>query len=415
MRPNFTLNYGLRYDHETAFKEATGVEDASLNLAPRFGFAWDPKQRSEDRRPRRRRPVLQQGVPQHHRQHHAGARASSASPIVNPGFPDPYSRGSVSPQSAPSTTVAPDEVHTPVTRQAQHRREARAVRAAWRSRSTSSTSRGRNLYNAPDVNAPDPITGLRPDPAFLRIIEYQIDGQLLVQRDAARPRARAADAAARSASPTRCRSRLATSRTSASRRRTTTTAPPRRGRPATTAGTSSWPTWSTRCRGRCRSACSRRRARRLPFNVTTGVDNNRDTNDQRPARPRRTRTATRALASTYNANFTGRVGNLPRNFGARRRLLRSAPAGVEDDRPVRARLDRVELFVEALNLTNHVNLGTPQGNIRSAAFGQSTAVNGDSSPRRMELGFRARLLNVLLSAPLSRESGARPLRMLRLV
>ena len=43
VRPNFTLNYGLRYDHETAFKEATGVEDASLNIAPRFGFAWDPR------------------------------------------------------------------------------------------------------------------------------------------------------------------------------------------------------------------------------------------------------------------------------------------------------------------------------------------------------------------------------------
>ncbi len=42
VRPNFTLNYGVRYDHENAFKEATGVEDASLNLAPRFGFAWDP-------------------------------------------------------------------------------------------------------------------------------------------------------------------------------------------------------------------------------------------------------------------------------------------------------------------------------------------------------------------------------------
>ncbi len=54
----------------------------------------------------------------------------------------------------------------------------------------------------------------------------------------------------------------------------------------------------------------------------------------------------------------------------------------------RARLDRLELFIEALNVTNHVNLGTPQGNIRSAAFGQSTAFNGDSSPRRVELGFR---------------------------
>ena len=51
-------------------------------------------------------------------------------------------------------------------------------------------------------------------------------------------------------------------------------------------------------------------------------------------------------------------------------------------------MDRIELFVEALNLTNNVNLGTPQGNLRSTAFGKSTAVNSDSSPRRMELGFR---------------------------
>ena len=46
------------------------------------------------------------------------ARAFTGVTIVNPGFPDPYSRGSVSPPSAPSTTVAPEEVHTPVTRQA---------------------------------------------------------------------------------------------------------------------------------------------------------------------------------------------------------------------------------------------------------------------------------------------------------
>ena len=52
----------------------------------------------------------------------------------------------------------------------------------------------------------------------------------------------------------------------------------------------------------------------LPFNVTTGVDNNRDTtiNDRpdlaNPDGDPRDR-------ATYNANFTGRVGNLPRNFG----------------------------------------------------------------------------------------------------
>ena len=44
--------------------------------------------------------------------------------------------------------------------------------------------------------------------------------------------------------------------------------------------------------------------------------------------------------------------------------------------------------MEALNITNYVNLGTPAGNLRSALFGQSTAINGDSSPRQVEIGFR---------------------------
>ena len=74
----------------------------------------------------------------------------------------------------------------------------------------------------------------------------------------------------------------------------------------------------------------------LPFNVTTGVDNNRDTTiNERPdlANP----DGDPRLASTYNATFTGRVGNLPRNFGARRRATSKRTCGVEDDQPDRAR------------------------------------------------------------------------------
>jgi hypothetical protein len=125
----------------------------------------------------------------------------------------------------------------------------------------------------------------------------------------------------------------------------------------------------------------------LPFNITTGLDNNRDTTiNERPdlANP----DGDPRLASTYNGTFTGRVGNLPRNFArgdgyfeAHLRLSKMINLN-------RGGLERVELFVEALNLTNYVNLGNPQGNIRSAAFGKSTAFNSDSSPRRMELGFR---------------------------
>ena len=52
----------------------------------------------------------------------------------------------------------------------------------------------------------------------------------------------------------------------------------------------------------------------LPFNIPTGVDNNRDTTiNERPdlANP----DGDPRLASTYNTAFTGRVGNLSRNFG----------------------------------------------------------------------------------------------------
>lgn len=92
--------------------------------------------------------------------------------------------------------------------------------------------------------------------------------------------------------------------------------------------------------------------------------------------------------STYNTNFTGRVGNLPRNFGqgpgyfeAHLRLSKFITLS-------KANLDRLELLFEALNVTNHVNLGTPTGKLRSAAFGRSTALNDDSTPRQVELGFR---------------------------
>ena len=385
VRPNFTLNYGLRYDHETAFKEATGVDDASLNLAPRFGFAWDPQNDQKT--------VVRGGIGQYYSKVFLNitgniqlARAFTGVTIVNPGFPDPYSRGSVSPPSAPSTTVAPDEVHTPVTRQTSLgiKRElfgGMAVSADY------VNTRGRNLYNAPDVNAPGsghrPPARTRPSCASSSTSRPATPGTTrCCWASSAAP---AADP--RSGSPTRCRSRRATSRTSASRRRTTTTARPRRGRRATIADTSSSPTWSTRCRGRCRSASSRRRARDCPSTSRPAWTTT--------ATPRSTigptsriRTAIRCLASTYNANFTGRVGNLSRNF-ARGPGYFEAHLRVSKMLDLRrAKLDRIELFVEALNLTNHVNLDTPQGNLRSAAFGQSTAFNSDSSPRRVELGFR---------------------------
>ena len=112
--------------------------------------------------------------------------------------------------------------------------------------------------------------------------------------------------------------------------------------------------------------CLRRRGRRLPFNVTTGVDSNRDaqTTTDRPdlANPDGD---PRAL-STYNANFTGRVGNLSRNYGRGDPYFEAHLRFSKFVNLSSMTLDRLELFVEALNITNYVNLGTPTGNLRSA-------------------------------------------------
>ena len=384
VRPNFTLNLGLRYDHETAFKDATGVDDAALNIAPRFGFAWDPRNNQKT--------VIRGGLGQYYSKVFLNitgniqlARAFTGVTIVNPGYPDPYSRGSVSPPSAPSTTVAPQEVQTPVTRQT-----SLGVKHELFSGVAVSVdfvnSRGRNLYNAPDVNAPDPVTGLRPNPAYLRIVEYQSSGNswynamlLGVERRNSKGFAfglsytlskQIRDVEDFNFTPQDNYNRAAEKGPASNDRRHQFVANVVYQLP--------W-TMQIGLFAQARSG--------LPFNITTGVDNNRDTTiNERPdladpdGDPR--------LASTYNTAFTGRVGNLSRNFArgdayfeAHLRLSKMINLN-------RGGVDRIELFAEALNLTNHVNLGTPQGNLRSAAFGQSTAYNSDSSPRRMELGFR---------------------------
>jgi Carboxypeptidase regulatory-like domain len=386
MRSNFTLNVGVRYDHENAFKQATGVEDASLNLGPRVGFAWDPKNDQKT--------VVRGGGGLYYSKVFLNitgnimlARRFVGVTVINPGFPDPFSRGQQAPQAAPSTTVAPSEVDTPVTRQMSIGVK-RELFAGMALSVDVVNSRGRNLYNAPDVNAPNPVTGLRPDPSYLRVTEYQTTGNswynaLLVGFEK-RARGRwpqfgisytlskqERDVEDFGFTPQDNYNRAAEKGLASNDRRHQLVTNIVWTLPAA---------FQLGIFSQARSA--------LPFNITTGVDSNLDaqTTTDRPdlANP----SGNTRERSTYDANFTRRVGNLPRNFGRGFPYFETHVRVSKFLDLSRARLDRVELFIEALNVTNYVNLGTPQGNLRSAAFGQATGINGDSSPRQVEIGFR---------------------------
>jgi hypothetical protein len=384
LRSNFTMNYGVRYDRETAFKEATGVEDASLNLAPRIGFAWDP---FDDQK-----TVIRGGGGLYYSKAFLNitgnimlARRFVGVTVVNPGFPDPFSRGTQAPQSAPSTTIAPDDVQTPVTRQLSIGLK-RELFAGMAVSADFVNSRGRNLYNAPNVNAPDPVTGVRPNPAFLRITQYQTTGNswyngLLIGLERRSGRGPSFGVSYTLSKQIRDVEDFGFTAQDNFNRAAEKGPASNDRRHQLVANVFYALPWGLQI-GMLTQARSG-----LPFNVTTGIDNNRDTNiNDRPdlADPNGDPT----LASTYDANFTGRSGNLPRNYARGPRYFETHLRLSKMIQLSAIKLDRLELFVEALNLTNYVNLAGPQGNLRSSAFGRSTEVNSDSSPRQVELGFR---------------------------
>jgi hypothetical protein len=383
VRSNVTLNLGLRYDTETAFKQAAGVPDDRDNFAPRLGVVWDPF--------RDGKTAVRGGYGIYYDQAFLNitgnimlARRFVGVTIVNPGYPDPRSRGSEAPASKPSTTVASDEIQTPNTTQVTAGIKRELVSGLALS-ADAVRGRGRNLFNGPDINYPDPGTSVRPNPDFLRIQQYQTNGNswynaLLIgleRRTGRGPRFglsytlskqardvedfgfQAADMSNRAAEKARANN-------------------DRRHQVVANA------TWALPAGFQIGALFQARSG--LPWNITTGTDNNRDTitTTDRPdlvnpnGNPRD--------PSTYRIGFTGRAGTLPRNFA-------TGPGFATLDARLSKFLGlpgskRLELFVEAFNLANRANLGLPTGNLSSASFGDSRALATGATPRQVELGFR---------------------------
>jgi hypothetical protein len=167
-----TLNFGIRYDRETSFSKINGVPDDTNNWAPRVGFVWDPTGAG--------RTVVRGGAGIYIDQtflnpplNVALAQRARDITIVNPGYPDPFSRGTV---LLPSISVASAHMRTPETRSISLGIKRELIPGLAVSLD-GVTSRGYSQYNNRDVNPPDPMTRVRPNSQYLRITQYETEGR----------------------------------------------------------------------------------------------------------------------------------------------------------------------------------------------------------------------------------------------
>jgi hypothetical protein len=130
----------------------------------------------------------------------------------------------------------------------------------------------------------------------------------------------------------------------------------------------------------------------LPYNITTGFDNNKDTviND-RPSG------VTRNSARSEGRWEIGSRFSWGRDFGPEQqqaggpqvRMVRVGGGGDGAAPPsmgmAGTKKYRVEFYMQAFNLLNHTNLNTFNGVLVSPYFGQATSAQ---PPRRFEVGTR---------------------------
>ena len=377
-----TVNLGLRYDTETLFAQgkAISVEQDLDNFAPRAGFVWTP---SADGR-----TVVRGGYGHYFDQgfnnisgNISNSARSNNLTVLNPGYPDPFNGGTIQP-TRPSLTVAAPELRTPVTRTASlgARRELQSGLALG---VDVVRTFGFDLFNAIDTNAPLPGTGQRPDSSYLRVLQYQTTGRswsdaLLVSFERRTGRGPLFNVSYTLSRQTRNVEDFGfTPADSFNPDAEKALANNNRTHQLVTSVVWALP-WGVQASGLLQTRSG------LPWTVTTGADNNGDTNVN--DRPDLVAGGGDPLSkASYFSAFTGRAGTLGRNTN-------TGPTFVQFDarlsKFVRVQRYSFEGFVEAFNLLNRANLGLPNGTLTSSTFGRPTGLASGATPRQIELGFR---------------------------
>ena len=378
-----TVNAGLRYDTETIFAKARAVEvDQDLNnVAPRVGATWTA---TEDGR-----TVVRGGFGVYYDQgfnnisgNISNSARSNNVTVLNPGYPDPYNGGTIA-ATKPSITIAAPVFTTPSTRTTSVgiRRE---LGPGFAVSVDGVRTLGYDLFNAVDINAPLPGSNVRPDPAYLRIVQYQTTGRswtnaLLVslERRTARRGPTFNVSYTLSDSVRNVEDFGFVPQDSYNPAAEKAAASNDRRHQVVASAVWALP-WGFQASGLLQARSG------LPWNVTTGSDNNGDqsVNDRPdPAAPDGDPTD----KATYTTNFTGRVGNLARNANRGEAFAQLDPRRSKFARFV---LLLVRRLPEAFNALNHANLGRPTGTLTSSTFGSPTGLASSATPRQLELGFR---------------------------
>jgi len=352
-----TINLGLRWDYE----DVVGIDHDKNNFAPRLGLVWDVNGSG--------RTVLRANAGIYYDQiflniplNAENAKKFVTTLITNPGYPDPNgpnpnrTGGPVTP--TPSTVQFGIDNRTPYTEQIT----VGVQRQFGRTFSITADlvrARGLGLLRSTDANYPnlDDPSRRRPDPSFQRITIVETKGNSwytglqvgIEKRLSQRHSYTVAYTLAETERNTEDFNFFPVDNRFYDLERGPASNDSRHR--VSAAFTLQLP-WQIQA-GTLVAARSK-----LPYNLTTGADDNRDTQtNDRPAGVGRN---------------SGRGANL---FQADLRLTKT----------VRMRGVNVELIGEAFNLTNQKNWTGFQGNQRAATFGKPS---GGENTRQVQLGLR---------------------------